>query len=160
LERKRFRSLSTGRVIDCDRKSDCDWREFSFPTRWHYDVLWGLDNFFGNPESVPIHEWPNPLNWQLGSKPGMVDGRSIIPTLARSTSKWKARGERRAVGTRCVHCAFWIGIARKADAPCARRPWRRRRVGRPEKQRQFSFAAQWTAHMQITVGNCVRRKHG
>jgi hypothetical protein len=43
LERKLFRSLSTGKVIDCDRKSDRDWREFSFPTRWHYDVLWGLD---------------------------------------------------------------------------------------------------------------------
>lgn len=43
LERKLFRSLSTGKVIDRDRKSDRDWREFSFPTRWHYDVLWGLD---------------------------------------------------------------------------------------------------------------------
>ena len=43
VERKLFRSLSTGKVIDRDRKSDCDWREFSFPTRWHYDVLWGLD---------------------------------------------------------------------------------------------------------------------
>jgi hypothetical protein len=30
-------------VIDRDRKSNCDWRELSFPTRWHYDVLWGLD---------------------------------------------------------------------------------------------------------------------
>ncbi len=43
LERKLFRSLSTGKVIDRDRKSGRDWREFSFPTRWHYDVLWGLD---------------------------------------------------------------------------------------------------------------------
>lgn len=43
LERKLFRSLSTGKVIDRDRKSNRDWREFSFPTRWHYDVLWGLD---------------------------------------------------------------------------------------------------------------------
>lgn len=43
LERKLFRSLSTGKVIDRDRKSECDWRELSFPTRWHYDVLWGLD---------------------------------------------------------------------------------------------------------------------
>jgi hypothetical protein len=37
LERSMFRSLSTGRVIDAD------WTQFSFPTRWHYDVLWGLD---------------------------------------------------------------------------------------------------------------------
>lgn len=37
LERILFRSLSTGAVIDPD------WMQFSFPTRWHYDVLWGLD---------------------------------------------------------------------------------------------------------------------
>ena len=37
LERRMFRSLSTGNVIDPD------WLQFSFPTRWHYDVLWGLD---------------------------------------------------------------------------------------------------------------------
>jgi hypothetical protein len=37
LERSMFRSLSTGRVIDSD------WTQFSFPTRWRYHVLWGLD---------------------------------------------------------------------------------------------------------------------
>ena len=37
LERNMFRSLSTGEVINPD------WTRFSFPTRWHYDVLWGLD---------------------------------------------------------------------------------------------------------------------
>ncbi len=37
LERRMFRSLSTGEVIDPA------WTQFSFPTRWHYDVLWGLD---------------------------------------------------------------------------------------------------------------------
>lgn len=37
LERRLFRSLSTGKVIDPA------WTRFSFPTRWHYDVLWGLD---------------------------------------------------------------------------------------------------------------------
>jgi hypothetical protein len=37
LERSMFKSLSSGRVIDHD------WTQFSFPTRWHYDVLWGLD---------------------------------------------------------------------------------------------------------------------
>jgi hypothetical protein len=37
LQRRLFRSLSTGAVIDPD------WTRFSFPTRWHYDVLWGLD---------------------------------------------------------------------------------------------------------------------
>ncbi len=37
LERRMFRSRSTGAVIDPD------WTRLSFPTRWHYDVLWGLD---------------------------------------------------------------------------------------------------------------------
>ena len=37
LERRMFRSLSTGEVID--RK----WLQFSFPPTWHYDVLRGLD---------------------------------------------------------------------------------------------------------------------
>lgn len=37
LERRMFRSLSTGEVVDPA------WTQFSFPMRWHYDVLWGLD---------------------------------------------------------------------------------------------------------------------
>jgi len=38
LERRMFRSLSSGEVIDRN------WTLFSFPTRWHYDVLRGLDH--------------------------------------------------------------------------------------------------------------------
>ena len=37
LERRMFRSLSSGEVID--RR----WTRFSFPPIWHYDVLRGLD---------------------------------------------------------------------------------------------------------------------
>jgi hypothetical protein len=37
LERRMFRSLRTGKVIDKR------WLRFSFPTFWHYDVLRGLD---------------------------------------------------------------------------------------------------------------------
>jgi hypothetical protein len=37
LERRMFRSRSSGQVIDRD------WTRFSFPTGWHYDVLRGLD---------------------------------------------------------------------------------------------------------------------
>ena len=37
LERRMFRRLSTGEVVDRA------WMQFSFPTGWHYDVLWGLD---------------------------------------------------------------------------------------------------------------------
>jgi hypothetical protein len=37
LTRRLFRRLSTGEVVDPA------WTRFSFPTRWHYDVLRGLD---------------------------------------------------------------------------------------------------------------------
>jgi hypothetical protein len=37
LERRMFRRLSTGEVVDPS------WMHFSFPTRWHYDVLRGLE---------------------------------------------------------------------------------------------------------------------
>jgi hypothetical protein len=39
LERKLFHRKSTGEVIDPA------WLQFSFPTRWHYDVLRGLEYF-------------------------------------------------------------------------------------------------------------------
>jgi len=45
LERRMFRRLSTGQVIDHDRKTGgpAAWTQFSYPTYWHYDVLRGLD---------------------------------------------------------------------------------------------------------------------
>lgn len=45
LERRLFRSRSSGQVITFDRKLDqpAAWTQCSFPTRWHYDILWGLD---------------------------------------------------------------------------------------------------------------------
>jgi hypothetical protein len=39
LERTLFRRKSTGEVVDPA------WLQFSFPTRWHYDVLRGLEYF-------------------------------------------------------------------------------------------------------------------
>jgi hypothetical protein len=39
LDRRLFRRLSTGEVVDPD------WLRFSFPTWWHYDVLCALDYF-------------------------------------------------------------------------------------------------------------------
>jgi hypothetical protein len=39
LERRLLRRLSTGEIIDPA------WTEFSYPPRWHYDVLRGLDYF-------------------------------------------------------------------------------------------------------------------
>jgi hypothetical protein len=39
LERKLFRRKTTGAIVDPA------WMQFSFPTRWHYDVLRALDYF-------------------------------------------------------------------------------------------------------------------
>lgn len=52
LERKLFRRLSTGEVVDPD------WLQFSFPTRWHYDVLRGLEYFrdAGAPPDPRVEE--------------------------------------------------------------------------------------------------------
>jgi len=43
LERRLFRRLSTGEVIERDRKGGSAWTRFAFPTWWHYDVLRGLE---------------------------------------------------------------------------------------------------------------------
>jgi hypothetical protein len=45
LERRLFRSRSTGQPIVLDRKTAAPaaWTQISFPTRWHYDILRALD---------------------------------------------------------------------------------------------------------------------
>jgi hypothetical protein len=43
LERRLFRRLSTGEVIERDRDGGSVWTRFAFPTWWHYDVLRGLE---------------------------------------------------------------------------------------------------------------------
>jgi hypothetical protein len=50
LERRLFRRLSTGEVVDYDKKDGPGggrghpaWTRFAFPTWWHYDVLRGLE---------------------------------------------------------------------------------------------------------------------
>jgi hypothetical protein len=52
LERELFRRKSTGEVVDPA------WLQFSFPTRWHYDVLRGLDYFraAGDPPDPRLDE--------------------------------------------------------------------------------------------------------
>jgi hypothetical protein len=52
LERKLFRRKSTGQVVDPA------WLQFSFPTRWHYDVLRALEYFqvAGDPPDRRLDE--------------------------------------------------------------------------------------------------------
>jgi len=54
LARQMMRRLSTGQVIDHDRKTEAlaAWTRFSFPTYWHYDVLRGLD-YLRAADAVP-----------------------------------------------------------------------------------------------------------
>ena len=77
LERKLFRRKSTGEVVNPS------WLQFSFPTRWHYDVLRGLDYFrmAGNAPDTRINEAIDLLRskqqpggaWLLeNTHPGMV----------------------------------------------------------------------------------------
>jgi hypothetical protein len=52
LERKLFRRKSSGEVVNPS------WLQFSFPTRWHYDVLRGLEYFreAGDPPDPRVDE--------------------------------------------------------------------------------------------------------
>ncbi|MGP4032739.1 hypothetical protein [Pseudarthrobacter sp. 1C304] len=52
LERRLFRRKSTGGIIDPD------WLKFSFPTRWHYDLLRALEYFraAGDPPDPRVAE--------------------------------------------------------------------------------------------------------
>jgi hypothetical protein len=52
LERKMFRRKSTGEVVDAE------WLRFSWPVRWYYDVLRGLDYFrsVGEPPDPRMSE--------------------------------------------------------------------------------------------------------
>ncbi|CAN5446009.1 hypothetical protein BH09CHL1_BH09CHL1_24970 [soil metagenome] len=43
LDRKLFRRLSTGEVIEHDNYGGNSWTRFAFPGWWHYDVLRGLE---------------------------------------------------------------------------------------------------------------------
>ncbi len=43
LDRRLYHRLSTGEVIERDRKGGSAWTRFAFPTWWHYDVLRGLE---------------------------------------------------------------------------------------------------------------------
>jgi hypothetical protein len=52
LQRQLFRRKSTGEIVDRT------WLQFSFPTRWHYDVLRGLEYFrsAGEPPDPGVSE--------------------------------------------------------------------------------------------------------
>jgi hypothetical protein len=78
LERKLFRRKTTGEIINPS------WLQFSFPTRWHYDILRALEYFrsAGDTPDLRMEEAINLLRskkqpdgtWLLeNTHPGMVD---------------------------------------------------------------------------------------
>ncbi len=69
LERKLFRRHSTGEVID-ER-----WLEFSYPPRWHYDVLRGLD-YFRKAGATPDERFAEALD--LVESKRQPDGRWLL----------------------------------------------------------------------------------
>ena len=77
LERRLFRRLSTGEVIERDRKGGAAWTRFAFPTWWHYDVLRGLE-YLRRAEVVPDERVAEAINLVASKRDG--DGRWPLET--------------------------------------------------------------------------------
>ncbi len=113
LERKLFRSLSTGKVIATGENS-----RFRLAGTTTSCGAWTI---CGKPGPVPMNEGLRPSTWWPGSNTRTDDGRSITPPPARSTSTWRVGEERRAAGTHSVPCGCWTGIQHKTNAEAAGR---------------------------------------
>ncbi|WP_211237880.1 hypothetical protein [Cohnella panacarvi] len=62
LDRRLFKRMSTGEVIERDRKGGTVWTRFSFPTWWHYDVLRGLD-YLRKAGATPDERVTEAIEW-------------------------------------------------------------------------------------------------
>jgi len=78
LERRLFRRLSTGEVIEQDRKGGAAWTRFAFPTWWHYDVLRGLE-YLRRAGVVPDERVAEAIALVSSKRDG--DGRWPLETL-------------------------------------------------------------------------------
>jgi hypothetical protein len=92
LERRLFHRLTTGEVIERDRKGGADWTRFAFPTWWHYDLL------------LQTSASPKRLRWsnQNASPMGAGCWRPSIP--ARCRLIWVRAWVSRAAGSPCALC--------------------------------------------------------
>src|SRR4051812_47977388 len=61
LERRLLRSRSTGKIIRSE------WTQISFPTRWHYDILWGLD-YMRRARVAPDHRMAEAIDLVAGKR--------------------------------------------------------------------------------------------
>jgi hypothetical protein len=80
LERRLFRRLSTGEVIEQDRKGGAAWTRFAFPTWWHYDVLRGLD-YLRQAGFAPDNRVAEAIDLVMSKRDG--DGRWPLETQYR-----------------------------------------------------------------------------
>ena len=138
------RSRSTGAIILQDRKTEAAaWGRFSFPTRWHYDILWGLDCLDGQ----------EPRRWtdRRGRQSRAAEaprGRALAPRKPASGTGPFRDGRPRRIGEPLEHpfSAPRAPLGRRglsestisasgSTPPCRRRVRRSRSCRRPARPR-------------------------
>jgi len=142
LERRLFRSLRTGQVINPD------WSQFSFPTRWYYDVLRGLEYLRAalpapdercaeaielvlqkrQPDGRWLLESPHPGDEHFDMDPGAGQPSRWITLRALRVLRWSGRvGDSRQRGTGSADSATLGPCASPMDPIRWSRYCRRRR---------------------------------
>ena len=121
LARRLFRSRSTGQVIDVDRKlrRPAAWTECSFPTRWHYDILWGLD-YLRRAGVTPDERIAEAVGLVASKRDEHGRWPLENPIRVGCTSRWRAAPASRAAGTLFGRSACCAGRAHERcaeDAP-------------------------------------------
>ena len=106
LVRQLFRSRSTGQVINPA------WTRMSFPTRWHYDILWGLE-YLRRAGVEPDDRAAEAIELIANTKDRLGRWTLEHPTLVAFISSWKAAPESPAAGTRSGRCGCCAGRTRR-----------------------------------------------
>ncbi len=112
LERKLFRRKSTGEVVNPA------WLQFSFPTRWHYDVLRALE-YFRSVGDAPDSRMDEAIDLLRSKRSPTAPGcwRTRIPARSTLSSRTATTGP--ADGTHSGLCV---------SSPGTRNPLRKRAV--------------------------------
>ena len=110
LERKLVRRKSTGEVVNPA------WLQFSFPIRWHYDVLRALD-YFRSAGDVPDSRMGEAIDCSDPSSSPMAPGcwKTRIPAWSTLRSRTAMAGP--AGGIRCGPCVSSGGMSSPVREP-------------------------------------------
>ena len=110
LERRLFRSRSTGQIITRDRRPGSNRRGPRFRSpRAGTTTSCGAWTTCGGPASHPTSAWPRRSIWCGRSATNTGVGRSRTRIRVRRTSRWKAAPASRAAGTRFERFACCAG---------------------------------------------------